>query len=418
MPSGSYSFVFATGQVIAVQCTLNSAQLSWSTPLSAAIPTTVTPSGEAAFFGMQQSFEHRPLLSNAMFSSARGAPLEACVALCNALDMDLWLNLPAATNTVTANAFATSAARLVQSSLSKSRKCYVELSNECWGTYSSSHLMIMMGVAVFPGASPGGTGVWGAGQEWMGTQVAAIADAWADVYGDEFDQRVLVSMGGQFAPGNGQAFMEAALNTPDWSSRAYTHHIGGLHFAPYWYLTQGSPSPDRFNADAAAILATASPLDTLFALAYSNSYQGVTYASIAASGYIGVMTETIRGFMQPLSGQPWASLPLLAYESGDGLGWFGAPDGWQAVMQSFQRDPRFALLYYDAKTGKGYLPLCKAAGFQSMNQFTDVALMFAGGQWGVLESIMQPINPLEAAPAKYQGFATYIAGDGKAQRGK
>ena len=82
-------------------------------------------------------------------------------------------------------------------------------------------------------------------------------------------------------------------------------------------------------------------------------------------------------------------------------------------MQAFQRDPRFALLCYDpdhrlSSAGEGYLPICRDAGFQSLNQFTDVAFQGTYGMYGVLESIMQPVTPLTAAPPKYQGFARYI----------
>jgi hypothetical protein len=168
-------------------------------------------------------------------------------------------------------------------------------------------------------------------------------------------------------------------------------------------------------ADAAAILATPNPLTTLFALAYTNSYNGATYSSIATTGYIGNLAVTIPHILSFLSSQPWGKFAVLGYESGDGLGWQGLPAGWQALMEAFQRDARFALLYYDpdhqlSSAGEGYLPICKAAGFQSLNQFCDVGFDAANGQFGVLESIMQPVNPLSVAPAKYQGFARYTQG--------
>ena len=164
---------------------------------------------------------------------------------------------------------------------------------------------VMMGMAVFPGASPGGTGIYGAGQEYMGTQVAAMGDAWYSVYGPSFDGRVVVLMAGQFAPYQGQAFMEAAMNTPDWTSRAYTHHVGAFAYAPYWYWTQGAAKPDDLNADCVRILATPKPLDTLFGLAYTNTVDGYTYASIAPTGYIGINRLAIPAFLARLADQPW-----------------------------------------------------------------------------------------------------------------
>ena len=182
-------------------------------------------------------------------------------------------------------------------------------------------------------------------------------------------------------------------------------------------FTQGAAKPDNLPADAAVILKTTDPVSTLFALAYTNTVAGVTYSSIAPAGYIGVMADLIPAFLVRFKAQPWwGKVAVLGYESGDGLGWYGMPAGWDAVMEAYHRDARFGLLYYDPQGrlsrgagAKGYLPICKEAGFESVNQYNDVDFDGAGGQWGVLESIMQPVTPLSKAPGKYQGFASYIA---------
>jgi len=211
--------------------------------------------GEMAFHPMIRSFATRPLLSNAMWSGVKGVPLEACLQLGVEMGVDVWLCLPPTTCTVTGLAYARSVAQLANdgtgavltgsnlqsfNGLLSTRKCYVEMGNEIWGTYAGVRLNTMMGLAVFPGTNPGGMGSWGQGQEWMGTQVAGIGDAWYDVYGQSFDSRVVVSMGGQWADGT-QPNMLTAMNTPDWTSRAYTHHIGAIHLAPYWYLHISHP---------------------------------------------------------------------------------------------------------------------------------------------------------------------------------
>ena len=250
MPSGVYPFVFANQQVVQVTCVMGQTEMTWQTPLTAAISTKVLATGEMAFHPMIRSFDTRPLLSNAMWTSPRGVPLEACVQLGVEMDVDVWLCLPPTTCIVTGLAYARSTAQLAKdgtgavvkgsnltafTGLPSSKKCYVEFGNEVWGTYAGIRLLTMLGVAAFPGTNPGGMGAWGQSQEYMGTVVAGIGDAWYDVYGaEEFDSRVVVSMGGQFADGT-QPNMLTAMATPNWTTRAYTHHISAIHFAPYWY---------------------------------------------------------------------------------------------------------------------------------------------------------------------------------------
>ena len=112
LPSGVYRWVFATGQVVDVNCTMREAAVTWSTPLSAAVTTKATPTGEMAFHPMQPSFSSRPLLSNAHWSTARGVPLEACMTLATEMDVDVWLCLPATSNTVSGGDWARQVARL------------------------------------------------------------------------------------------------------------------------------------------------------------------------------------------------------------------------------------------------------------------------------------------------------------------
>ena len=140
-PSGVYRWAFATGQMIDVTCTMGSADVRWETPLSAAVGVKQTPGGEMAFVPMLQSFEKRPLLSNAMWSGLRGIPLEACLQLGNELGVDIWLCLPATTLAVTGGEYARSVARLAYDGaggvvtgsnltsfkgLATAQKCYVE----------------------------------------------------------------------------------------------------------------------------------------------------------------------------------------------------------------------------------------------------------------------------------------------------
>ena len=82
--SGTFDFLFGTGQVISVHATFGSASITWSTPLSSALPTQTY--GQA-FFSPVSSWSSRPLLSNSNWST-NGVPIEALAQLCNETGMD------------------------------------------------------------------------------------------------------------------------------------------------------------------------------------------------------------------------------------------------------------------------------------------------------------------------------------------
>ncbi|MGB6487037.1 MAG: hypothetical protein WBE91_09165 [Steroidobacteraceae bacterium] len=420
LPTGTYTFVFATGQTIQVHCTYGSASVTWSTPLSAAIPTGAA--GSMATFLEQGSWSNRPLLSNAFWTLTQGVPYEAAIQLCNEVNTGCWLSIPAGVEYTTNYAYTTSLAQLLYngtgadltgstltsfSGLNSGLKAYIENSNETWnGMYGGYYFGMMLGALQFQNAYGGNT--WYEQQEWLGTEQANITDAFYAVYGsDEFSQRVVTVMCNQIGdPG----LMEEEMNTPDWTSRAYTHHIGGTCYAPYF------GTYDVSAADASAIVASANPLDTYFGLAYSNTYNGVTYSSIPSNGYLGGAISQENTSVQSVSTQPWASLPVFGYEGGSASNTNGMPAqnvaGWLSLIQEAHRDPRFGYLYYDPthqlSSNPGYLPASAAAGFAFINQFNDISGIDQYGEWGALENVTQSIDPLSGAPPKYRAIMDYI----------
>ena len=422
-PTGTYTFVFATGQAIPVHCTYGSTTITWTTPLSTSIPANAT--GSMAVFIPQGSWSDRPLLSNAFWDLWKGVPYEAAIRLCNDVKTGCWLSLPAGVQYATRYAYAQSLAALLYNgtgaSLSGSvlksfrglnvdQKAYIEDSNETWnGTYAAAYLGQMLGALKFPNAWR--RNIWFEGQEWLGMEQARISDTFYKLYGPEqFSRRVLTVMCSQFAPGNGTSLMEEEMNTPDWRSRAYTHHIGGICYAPYF-------GPARVSAsDATKILASAHPLRTYFGLAYSNTYNQVIYSSIPAAGYLGDTISLEGSLLKSLAGQPWATLPVFGYEAGGANQTNGMPaqnvKGWLSLIRKAHRDPRFGYLYYDPthrlSSHPGYLPASAAAGFALINQYNDVSSVDKYGDWGALENVTQSTCPLRTAPPKYEAIMRYI----------
>lgn len=430
-PSGTWPVIFATGQVIDCNFTYGSSAVTWSTALSSAV-TTSAIAAMAMLPMHQRTWADRALLSHMSWALYMGLPLEALVIACNEINLPPWTNVPGCTN-FTDPTWSTNLAKLLhdgtganiadsnQSSftgLAPGLLARIEYTNECWGTYLSTNLVEMMSVPAGFYAAQGNNQFYG-GQEWYGTQVAGIADAFSSVYGAGIASRVRIQWMNQFATGNGTVYMEMALNTPDWTSRAYSHAsgFGAKGFAPYW-------GTDAINAtDAATIKALADPVGEMFSLMYTNrGTSGNTYSSVPTAGFIGNYVDIANSLIESYAGQPWTSWPIECYEGGSALD--DASDieasvsGWRVnVLDAVQTDARFQYTYYDPthqlSTNNGYLPMLQALGVSFICQLAMVGNAMSastaagGGNWGTLVSVMQIISPLSSAPPKFQGCINY-----------
>lgn len=428
LPPGTWQFVFATGQIIPVTATIASPSLTWSTPLSGAITTSAI--GGMAVMARMGSWSNRPLLSNFSWSTDLGLPLEAAIQICNELGLPPWLNVPG-TTMLTDSTWATKLAQLMFNGtgavltgsnlstftgVSGTLLARVEYSNETWnGVYKSSNLCQMMGVVAGFYAAQGNLAPQG-GQEWYGTQIAGICDAFSSVYGGAFSSRVRVVCMDQFAPGQGTNFLALAMNTPDWTSRAYTHGTGAIGCAPYF-------GTDSINAtDAAAILATANPVNTMYSMAWQAN---ATYPSVPTGGWVGNYISSLQTWIADTGGQPWSSLPIEGYEGGSALddahNIEATVPGWRVnVLVATQNDPRFAQIHYDPthtlSTFDGYLEEVRKAGMSLLCQLGAVSAELTSSSvpgsasWGAIQSTMQVGSSLTALPSKYQGIMNFIKG--------
>jgi hypothetical protein len=408
--TGTYNFIFGTGQTIPIQATFGSSTITWSTPLSSALPTQTY--GQA-FFSPVSSWSSRPLLSNSNWST-NGVPIEALAQLCNETGMDGWFNVPG-----TAQAMGNYAASLAHllfdgtgavltgsnlntfTGLNVSQKAYIEYMNEYWnGSFSQYNLTLLMGTPLYGGNYP----------EWYGTQVAGIGDAFYSVYGSAFASRVVVTMSQQ---ATNTYELQQIMNTPHWTSQAYTHHVGQIHTGGYFGL-------DAISSGDLAKLLTLSATDQVnayFALAYSNTFAGITFSSMPSAGYISRILAVSAADIASVSSQPWAALPRAVYEGGSSnTDYVSNGSAWASMMTTAHRDARTQYLYYDpthqlSASGTGYFPAMSAVGINTINIFSDVNTVGAGGDYGALESVMQTIAPLTSAPPKYQGIMNFVNGN-------
>lgn len=431
---GSFDFptVNANSQMVSVNLTYGSPVVTFNTAITNTYPQTPFPGSAVGTIGqvpLYADWAHRPQVSNCFWNSTNasnstgsGVPYEVCIALCNQLGVDAWLCIPIWANTFSGQqAYWTSLATLLLGS-STSQKIFIEFSNEVWNSgFSQNAWAEAAGInSFFPAQN-----LAAAGQEWYGTQVAQIADAFRAVYGSTaMAQKVVVGMGEQFAVGNGDTFLRAAMNAPEWvaagNTAPYLHlgSSGAVFPAPYFGVSGIS------NADANTILGTAVPLDTFFALAYTSTVGANTYSSVKSGaftqGIVGSFVANAASLIAQNAGQPWGSLPHYGYESGSDMSTAGrltnGNAAWQSLIYAAHRDNRFQYLYYDpghllSASGTGYLPAIKTAGYQFVCQFASISSMSTFGEYGMLENVNEPVNSTTAAgPAKYQGIMKYILG--------
>ena len=346
--------------------------------------------------------------------------MEAIVQLCNEVNEDCWVNIPGTAQAI--GNYAESLAQLLYngtganlsgsyltsfSGLNSNLKAYIEYMNEYWnGSFSQFSLTVMMGTPLY------GTNY----AEWYGSQVAGIGDTFYNVYGSSaFGSRVVVSMSQQ---SSNTYWLQLIMNTPDWTSRAYTHHIGAIHTGGYFgldSLTQNSTDLTNFLA-----LSSTAQVNCYFTLAYSNTCGSTTFSSIPSNGYIGQIETITANDIAAVSTQPWADLPRVVYEGGSSNSYYGAAGSQTAYLSfliSAHRDPRTQFLYFDpnhalSPLGTGYFAAMGRAGISNVNIFSDVNSITSGGDYGTLESIMQSLLPLSSAPPKYQGIMSFVASTG------
>ncbi len=338
------------------------------------------------------SWSERPLPTQAFWGTPKGVPLEIAIALANAQSADAWLNTPIRAD----DDYVTRMAALVKARLRPNLKAYVELSNEVWNpSFTQNAYAIAQGQTAFPQAS---TNKYELGWEWYGTRVARLADLWWTAYrGTRFASRVVVVMAGQAA---NPAVLKAELSTPDWKGAGHApaarHHIGVAAIAPYFFSL-----PEANDIDA--ILKSA---DGGMAELFSTTEAQGRYASVPAGGSIGQAAGWVKSHVSVLSAY---RLPLVAYEGGQSLVGFPKYQDGSALVNlliAANRDPRMYAAYMT------YLKAWKAAGGTLFVHYHDIGIAGQYGEWGALESLMQPVTPADAAPPKWralQEFGTQTA---------
>jgi len=333
--------------------------------------------------GMDGTWAGRTHVSDAGWGSVNGVPLEVDVQLANSVGADPWLNVPINAD----DDYIVQLATLVHNTLNKDMQVYVELSNEVWNRrYAQNGYATNSGLAMWPGNTNG----FVANRNWFGMRTAQMCDIWAQVWGNDFS-RVHCVLGAQVAATRTATF---ALNCSLWSGApCYKHHITDVAIAPY------------FGWPARQIPASWESLDltTLVNDIFAEINSGGQIPNGPAGGALENVSRWEAAYKTALA--PY-NLPFIAYEGGDSLTGFPMYRDGSNIVNAYSAanlDPRMDAAYARA------LADWKKNGGHVYVTFEDVSKYSQYGEWGTLQSFMDPISPLSRAAPKWRALQNVIS---------
>jgi hypothetical protein len=326
-----------------------------------------------------------------------GVAYEYMVALCNATNKDLWINIPhlATADYMTklaqlilfgsdgVNPYTSVQANPVFPPLNSNRRVFIEYSNEIW---SSGFAFAQGNWAEEQAATQGIEKArfnarkfcdsWRAFQSVFGgtTRLVRVAATFTalDSYTTPFLQEI-----GSYGPTLSPAVRPDVL--------AITTYFG--NDIQGYVNSQGFTSGKPFNDPYWSSQTFATHLTTTF-----DEWKRRVLAGDSASGSGPDSTGVGGGFSSSLRTLPNTilgySLPLIAYEGGPSIftdqidsGGTTADDGVTIFMEAMNRDPRIADVY------RIHLEIAKSKGLWTHNPYTDTSPWSRFGQWGHLETL-------------------------------
>jgi hypothetical protein len=346
--------------------------------------TAWSETGQANVIG---SWANRTQMADAGWGGNNGVPLEADVQLANAVGADPWLSVPINAD----DNYITQMATLIHTSLNKSQRVYLELSNEVWNAgFPQYSYAAAQGQAMWPN---GGVGPADFNRSWFGMRTAQMCDIWKSVWGSDWS-RVTCILGAQAAsPNSATESLNCSLWTGTGNAPCSGHAITAVAVAPYFGLPGQAPVSWTSNSDGGL----------------SNLFQEINVGGLIPGDYPGgtlkQQSDWEAAFVAALG--PY-KLPLIAYEGGQTLVAFPTYTNGSPVVNLYvaaNRDPRMGAAYTTM------LNNWKTNGGGMFVLFNDIQQANMYGEWGALESFMDTISPLASAPAKWQAIQNFISGN-------
>lgn len=298
------------------------------------------------------SWASRTTPGSASQAGDNGAAVEYMVALCNALNADMWINIPVMAN----DEFVTREATLIKNTLKPGLKVYIEYTNEMWnGGFSQATYAAARGLELgLPGPD------WQRAVEYYSQRSVEIFALWDAVYGAAARTSLVRVMGTQLA--------NAGITTLelDWTPRGGTpawKHVDAVAVAPYFcgQVIAGNTSSWRsvWNSDHAKAIAAMEASCASDIVGNIHSWQTKQFKIIHGS----------RG------------LAMIAYEAGQGLAGVGENQSdatFNELLNATNNDQGMYGLY------TSFLNQWKADGGQLLMNYTSSYEPNRFGYWGLL----------------------------------
>lgn len=309
------------------------------------------------------TWETRPQLTDAVWSTTKGTPVELAIELSNKLNADAWLHIPFWATDDYIRKFAL----LAKNTLKKNLKVYLEYQNEIAGTAepfaTAGNWVEAKGVEQWPDAEVDN---FTKRLNWYGKRVSEICATWKDTFGNE-SNRVQCVMGGHpYSP-----YSQIPLECPLWAAEnggtpcaANTDHLAiSMYFGYYMTLQHHQAKIAEWLDDDDG------GLDKLF---QELRYGGLLYDSshedpAPQNGDLEAMKEWIENNRNLAVVQKY-NISIVAYEGGqhlfhlDNLGYESDPRIGE-LFDKANEDPRMAEMYTEV------LNLWKAQGGTLFNHF-------------------------------------------------
>jgi hypothetical protein len=374
------------------------------------------------------NFANRTLPSNLSWApdTYHQQPLEVMIALCNANNSDLYLNIPP---TITLADAVSCIQAIINgtglqagwSPLNSNLKVRIEYANETWsGVEFEQAWCTIFGTAMwYPSQGSGNS--FSLNRNWYGYYIIQIANAMQTALGSSvFNARVVPVMGAQ-----GQAPNSSSVTSALWNSSSYwagspasNDIVSAIAIATYWPV-----SYTGWISVADATTLVANGLTDFFLLATTNTPptasggSGHTYSSVNAAGYLGQM-ESFYSTWTALS----ADYDIIQYEgntsfvpSDDNGVSGGTVTGWGNFIISAMRDPTMQALF---TTYLNSWPFGTSQAnirhiYRDCQSYGSPITTSAGqGAFNLIESTMQMNGSTPLATGKYYKWAAvqdYVA---------
>ncbi len=289
------------------------------------------------------SWEDRPKMSDAEWTSLDGVPLELMAELATELNADAWLNIPVRAT----NEYLELMAVLFRENLPRHLKVYVEYHNEIWNPdpeYAVAGQWIEdQGKAAWPNSTATD---YDKRMNWYGKRSVEICDLWKGVW-SEFPERVQCVIAGTPTPSEGNT----ALACPLWAaenggascaSQVDAYATNG-YFGFYLTLPQFHSQIRSWMQDVDGGLSKLFQELSTGGLLYDPNM----HADLRAPE-TGAMSESHDIMLGNALVAQSHQLPLVAYEGGQSLVFFGEDPALADIERLFEaanKDPRMAQLY-------------------------------------------------------------------------